>query len=100
MSKPQPPDNHEFKELLELLNAVGRFPEKEEPSKQALSSTAETRSRKVERENRYAATIVSMMPKRTINRTLAVPELTRSADIKLNERVSLRRHADPLSSLE
>jgi hypothetical protein len=26
-----------------------------------------------------------------------VPELTRRADIKLNERLSLRRRADPLS---
>ena len=85
MDEQKPPDNHEFKELLELLNAVGRVPEKEEPSKQALSPTTETRSRKVEGENRYAAAIVSMMSKRTIDRTLAVPELTRSADIKPNE---------------
>jgi hypothetical protein len=64
MSKHQPPDNQEFNELLELLNAVGRSPEKEEPSKQALLRTSETRSRKVEGENRYAATIVSVMSKR------------------------------------
>jgi hypothetical protein len=36
----------------------------------------------------------------TRSASLAVPELTRSADIKLNERLSLRRHVNPLSSLE